>query len=115
MTRASTTARGYGWRWQRLAALVLARDRRICHYCGGYATTVDHVVPKARGGSDTWENLVAACRSCNTSKHDRDAPKAQPEAAATILAQFAHEFGGGGAVTRFLEARRLTRAQVFAS
>jgi 5-methylcytosine-specific restriction endonuclease McrA len=50
---------------------VLRRDRNICAYCGGRADTVDHVLPRCRGGGDTWFNLVAACQSCNGFKGDR--------------------------------------------
>ena len=42
-----------------------------CAYCGGKAETVDHVVPRSRGGRSTWQNLVAACRPCNQRKADR--------------------------------------------
>jgi 5-methylcytosine-specific restriction endonuclease McrA len=73
----TTTARGYGWRWQRLSSAVLRRDNYICHYCGGRAATADHVIPKSRGGTDAWDNLVAACRSCNGSKQDQSQPKAR--------------------------------------
>jgi 5-methylcytosine-specific restriction endonuclease McrA len=50
---------------------VLRRDGHRCAYCGGHATTVDHVVPRSRGGADTWENLVACCVRCNNAKADR--------------------------------------------
>jgi 5-methylcytosine-specific restriction endonuclease McrA len=50
---------------------VLRRDGHRCAYCGGHATTVDHVVPRSRGGADTWENLVACCLRCNNAKADR--------------------------------------------
>lgn len=52
---------------------VLRRDRYTCQYCGrqGGDLTVDHVLPKSRGGRSTWENLVAACRACNLKKGDR--------------------------------------------
>jgi 5-methylcytosine-specific restriction endonuclease McrA len=50
---------------------VLRRDRRMCGYCGGCADTVDHVLPRCRGGGDTWFNLVAACQSCNGAKGAR--------------------------------------------
>lgn len=50
---------------------VLRRDRHTCVYCGGHADTVDHVLPRCRGGGDTWFNLVAACRPCNGRKGDR--------------------------------------------
>jgi 5-methylcytosine-specific restriction endonuclease McrA len=50
---------------------VLARDAHRCQYCGGSAETLDHVLPRSRGGRHVWENLVAACRRCNHSKADR--------------------------------------------
>ena len=50
---------------------VLRRDQHICAYCGGRADTVDHILPRSRGGGDTWFNLVAACQSCNGLKGDR--------------------------------------------
>lgn len=62
------TPRGSTRGWRRVRALVLARDGRVCRYCGGYAGTVDHVVPRALGGSDASSNLVAACRTCNRRK-----------------------------------------------
>lgn len=40
----------------------------ICAYCGAPATTLDHIRPRARGGSDDPANLIPACRSCNSSK-----------------------------------------------
>jgi 5-methylcytosine-specific restriction endonuclease McrA len=50
---------------------VLNRDGRRCGYCGSVATTVDHVLPRSRGGRNTWLNTVAACGSCNQRKGDR--------------------------------------------
>lgn len=50
---------------------VFARDRHICQYCGGRAESIDHVVPRSRGGGHIWENVVAACRRCNTRKMNR--------------------------------------------
>lgn len=51
---------------------VLKRDNHTCRYCGGSAPdvvlTVDHVTPKALGGPDTPDNLVAACKDCNAGK-----------------------------------------------
>lgn len=49
---------------------IKARDR-MCGYCGGRAETVDHIVPRSRGGTLTWENAVAACIRCNHRKADR--------------------------------------------
>jgi 5-methylcytosine-specific restriction endonuclease McrA len=50
---------------------VLARDSHRCQYCGSGAETLDHVLPRSRGGRHVWENLVAACRRCNHLKADR--------------------------------------------
>lgn len=50
---------------------VLRRDGHRCAYCGRGATTIDHVLPRSRGGGDGWENLVACCLRCNNSKGDR--------------------------------------------
>lgn len=50
---------------------ILMRDNRTCVYCGEYANTVDHVIPKSKGGEDSWENLVAACRDCNAKKANK--------------------------------------------
>jgi 5-methylcytosine-specific restriction endonuclease McrA len=50
---------------------VLRRDSHRCAYCGHSATTVDHVLPRSRGGADSWENLVACCLNCNNVKGDR--------------------------------------------
>lgn len=47
---------------------VLERDKRICHYCKADATEVDHLWPRRYGGGDHVNNLVAACRKCNSSK-----------------------------------------------
>lgn len=50
---------------------ILRRDGRRCAYCGNRADTIDHVVPRSRGGRHTWDNCVAACRTCNSRKADR--------------------------------------------
>lgn len=52
---------------------VLRRDSHRCGYCGKTATTIDHVLPRSRGGADSWENLVACCLRCNNVKGDRTA------------------------------------------
>ncbi len=58
---------------------ILRRDSHRCQYCGrsDVTLTVDHVLPKARGGTDTWENLVCACVHCNNRKGDRTPAEAQ--------------------------------------
>lgn len=50
---------------------VLVRDSFECQYCGSRAENVDHVVPRSRGGTHTWENVVACCRRCNSRKENR--------------------------------------------
>ena len=50
---------------------VLRRDEHRCAYCARSAATIDHVLPRSRGGRDTWENLVACCHSCNNRKGNR--------------------------------------------
>ena len=50
---------------------VLVRDGHRCGYCGGTATTIDHLLPRSRGGSNSWRNTVAACGGCNQRKGDR--------------------------------------------
>lgn len=50
---------------------VLRRDRHRCAYCGKSASTIDHVLPRSRGGVESWENLVACCLRCNNVKGDR--------------------------------------------
>lgn len=50
---------------------VFARDNWTCQYCGSRSTlTVDHVVPRSKGGSSSWENIVASCAPCNRRKGD---------------------------------------------
>lgn len=52
-------------------AAVLLRDNRRCAYCEKRkATTVDHIIPKSRGGRHEWTNVVSACRPCNSRKAD---------------------------------------------
>ena len=50
---------------------VFARDGHRCQYCGAPAENIDHVVPRSKGGTHAWDNVVAACRPCNARKQDR--------------------------------------------
>lgn len=54
---------------------ILLRDRNTCQFCGrifpAAELTLDHVVPRSRGGHSSWENLVACCYQCNNRKGDR--------------------------------------------
>lgn len=56
-------------RWSRQG--VFLRDRNRCAYCGGRATTIDHVLPESRGGPWSWTNNVSACEPCNGRKGNR--------------------------------------------
>lgn len=52
---------------------ILRRDNYTCQYCGisKHPMTVDHVLPKSRGGKTDWENVVVACKPCNLKKSNR--------------------------------------------
>jgi hypothetical protein len=51
---------------------IYRRDNHCCQYCGSTRNlTIDHLIPRCRGGLDTWENLVIACSKCNTEKGDK--------------------------------------------
>lgn len=56
-------------------SLLFARDRWMCAYCGEVfpdnKLSKDHILPVSRGGPDTWMNVVAACKSCNSRKSNR--------------------------------------------
>lgn len=68
----------------RLRYEVFSRDRFTCRYCGAYAPyavlEVDHIEAKSRGGKDVLENLVTACRTCNSGKSDAVPPSWLPAA-----------------------------------
>ncbi len=54
---------------------LLVRDRYTCQYCGVQPgrqhLTIDHVIPRSRGGKTTWDNVVAACKKCNSKKGNK--------------------------------------------
>jgi 5-methylcytosine-specific restriction endonuclease McrA len=54
---------------------VLARDHYTCQYCGSHPgkahLTIDHILPRSRGGDTTWENVITACAQCNRRKGNR--------------------------------------------
>jgi 5-methylcytosine-specific restriction endonuclease McrA len=58
---------------------ILNRDDHTCQYCGysGEDLTLDHVMPRSRGGPDTWENMVTACVKCNVKKGNRTPTEAR--------------------------------------
>lgn len=53
-------------------AMIYARDQNKCQYCGATRRlTIDHIIPKSRGGDNSWLNMVVACSSCNTKKGNK--------------------------------------------
>jgi 5-methylcytosine-specific restriction endonuclease McrA len=60
---------------------ILARDKMICQYCGIKCTaktaTLDHVVPKSRGGENSWTNIVTSCKKCNNKKDNKTPAEAR--------------------------------------
>ena len=50
---------------------IFARDGGKCVYCTAPATSIDHVIPRSRGGAHIWENVVSACHKCNHLKADK--------------------------------------------
>jgi 5-methylcytosine-specific restriction endonuclease McrA len=78
---------------------VLRRDNHTCQYCGSRKNlTLDHVFPKSKGGTHTWDNVVTACGSCNSRKGDRTPQQAgmilrsQPKAPMHPTVAFAEQF-----------------------
>ena len=81
---------------------LLKRDNHTCQYCGSTKRlTIDHVLPRSKGGQHTWDNVVAACERCNQIKGDRflhetgmtlrTKPKAPIHPAVAFAEQFWHE------------------------
>lgn len=73
----SRRSRGYGPEWDRLRKRILARDKHLCQPClaDGHLTAakqVDHVTPKAKGGTDDESNLQAICGPCHEAKTIRE-------------------------------------------
>ncbi len=75
--RGSAADRGYGAAWVKLRRMIMTRDAGLCQPCQAagrvtIAAQVDHIVPKARGGTDDPGNLQAICRQCHQAKTDRE-------------------------------------------
>lgn len=76
--KTSRHARGYGNEWDKLRTRILDRDKHLCQPClrkgrVTAANTVDHITPKAKGGTDDEQNLEAICKSCHKDKTTIDA------------------------------------------
>lgn len=73
----SASQRGYGTQWRKQRAAALRRDRGLCVLCIKQgrveaATDVDHIIPKAQGGTDDVDNLQSLCRCCHQQKTARE-------------------------------------------
>lgn len=69
----STTERGYGHTWRKLREQILKRDDYLCVQCSAHgrvssATDVDHIINKAKGGTDAVDNLQSLCSACHKEK-----------------------------------------------
>ncbi len=78
---------------------ILRRDLHQCQYCGSRKhLTIDHIIPRSKGGKHTWKNVVIACASCNSRKGDRTprqagmSLKTEPRAPAHPTVAFAEQF-----------------------
>ncbi len=91
---------------------IFRRDKFSCQYCGKQTSnlTIDHVIPRHRGGQHTWQNLVAACPACNRRKGGRTPVEAgmalrrrphEPSASAEYL--FGHMLSGHSDWAEFLK------------
>lgn len=75
--RTSRHERGYGTRWDRIRTQAMKRDTYLCQPClqhgrTAVATEVDHITPKAGGGTDDLSNLQAICSDCHKAKTARE-------------------------------------------
>ena len=52
--------------------ILIEGEEHICAYCGETSNTIDHIIPKSKGGADVSENVVDCCKSCNSSKSNKD-------------------------------------------
>jgi 5-methylcytosine-specific restriction endonuclease McrA len=73
---------------------LLHRDGYTCQYCGDrrHDLTIDHIVPRSKGGTDSWENVVAACLKCNVKKGDRTPKEANMALSTTPRRPPSHVF-----------------------
>lgn len=85
--KTSRHERGYGSHWTKLREVIIARDYGLCQQCKregrlnpyrkGEGFAVDHIIPKAKGGTDDWDNLETLCKEHHDRKTEREAAEAQ--------------------------------------
>ena len=79
---------------------IYRRDGHKCGYCGSKSNlTLDHIIPKSKGGKNSWTNLVTCCKKCNTKKDDRTPKQAGMKLLVKIyrpsFVEFVHGMRGG--------------------
>ena len=80
---------------------IIARDDHRCQYCGttNSPLTIDHIIPRVKGGSDTWENFVTACKPCNQKKGNKSLKQAgmklrrKPDTPVELVVENSKKFG----------------------
>lgn len=76
---------------------VFLRDRFECQYCGSHEDlTFDHLIPRSKGGQTTWENVVAACSTCNLRKADKTVSEVGMTLAGPPFAPTVHDLHNNG-------------------
>lgn len=80
--RGSSTERGYGGQWRKRRERIMGRDKYLCQPCWARhrvmpAVAVDHIVPKAEGGTDADDNLQAICKTCHKLKTENESRRAR--------------------------------------
>jgi 5-methylcytosine-specific restriction endonuclease McrA len=80
--RGTRQERGYGAAWQRIRKLAIARDRGLCQTCLAKSKVtpfdeVDHIKPKAQGGTDNLDNLQCICKPCHAVKTSAEGAQAK--------------------------------------
>lgn len=76
--RGSANERGYGASWRKKRAWFLLNNP-LCVMCGRPSTDVDHIIPKAQGGTDDIENLQALCHECHSRKTAQEDGRWRPK------------------------------------
>ena len=79
-TRGDVAARAKRGKRKVTKSILYERDEKCCQYCGKplkkSEVTIDHIIPKSRGGNNSWKNLVVSCTRCNNIKRDRTTEEA---------------------------------------
>ena len=92
--RGESSYQGMNWIRQEKRLAIYMRDGMACVYCSADSTTermtLDHVVPFCQGGSNTPNNLVTSCLTCNSSRGSKSLVEFAPESLGYVMAQLVH-------------------------